>query len=72
MNGNGGMSAFGVWLKVELNGHGMKQKDLAKEMNTSEACVSRWIKGNRIPANRQLKWILDRFNCHIEIVPNER
>ncbi|MBP5442255.1 MAG: helix-turn-helix transcriptional regulator [Treponema sp.] len=66
-----GMGFFGVWLKVALFESGMKQKDLAKIMNTSEACVSRWIHSNRVPANKQLTWILDYFNCHIEIVPNE-
>ena len=70
MGNKKGMSAFGVWLKATLMECGMKQKDLAKAMNTSEACVSRWINGNRIPENKQLSWILDYFDCHIEIVPN--
>ena len=67
-----GMSGFGIWLKTALMECGMKQRDLAKIMDTSEACVSRWISGGRIPAHKQLDWILDYFGCHIEIVPNER
>lgn len=65
-----GMSWFGVWLKTVLDDCGMKQRDLAKVMNTSEACVSRWIRGGRIPAWKQLNWMLDYFGYHIEIVPN--
>lgn len=72
MSESNGMSAFGIWLKLALMECGMKQRDLAKIMNTSEACVSRWISGGRIPAKKQLAWILDYFNCHIEIVPNEQ
>ena len=65
-----GMGSFGAWLKCTLEEAGLKQRDLAKMMHITEACVSRWVHGNRIPAPKQMAWILQHFSCHIEIVPN--
>lgn len=66
------MPEFGVWLKCELIKAGMKQRDLAKILGTTEVSISRWIHGERTPKQAQIKLILDYFNCHIEIVPNEK
>ena len=66
-----GFSAFGIWLRTQLMERNMTQRDLAAIMETSEACVSRWVRGARNPARKQLNQILEIFNCHIEYVPNE-
>ena len=63
---------FGKQLKMILFDCGMKQKDLAKIMNTTEACVSRWINGKRLPKGKTLQKLLDIIECHLELVPNER
>lgn len=70
MNHNN-FTTFRGWLKVMLYKHEMKQKELAAKLNTSEACVSRWIHGNRLPDNESMKKILELFDSHIQIVPNK-
>ena len=65
------MKSFGAMIKNELKRNGMKQRDLAKLMNTSEACISRWIHGNRFPNGSSIMKIMYLLNCHIEIVPND-
>ena len=67
-----GFSSFGCWLKVALAECGMKQKDLAIIMGTTETTVSRWVHGHRHPTFKQMDHILKYFDCHAEIVPNER
>ena len=41
--------AFGEYLKSLLDEKGMMQKDLAKKAGITEATVSRYIRGERIP-----------------------
>jgi len=66
-----GMGSFGAWLECTLEEAGLKQRDLAKMMHITESCVSKWIHGDRIPMPKQMAWILQHFDCHIEIVPND-
>lgn len=43
------MSVIGENLKRLLKYRGMKQNKLAKELHTSQACVSRYVNGQRTP-----------------------
>ena len=68
---NGGLSGFGPWLKKMLEQRNMSQADFARDMETSEACVSRWINGSRVPGGKQLIDILDYFDYHAEFIKND-
>ena len=61
---------FGRWLKATLALKGMSQADLAECANVTQASVSGWVRGLRMPNFKELKKILDALNMHIEVVNN--
>ena len=64
------MSSFGVWLKTALVENNIQQKDLANAIGVTETSLSRYIHGERFPLGVKAQKIMDFFNCHFEIVPN--
>lgn len=66
-----GMSSFGVWLKTALAEKGIQQKELADVIGVTETSISRYIHGERIPLGKKTQKIMDFFNCHFVIVPND-
>lgn len=46
--------------------HGLTQKELSKKINVTEASMSRYVKGDRIPRIDVLVKLADVFNISIE------
>ena len=65
------MSSFGSWLKTELLKAGMQQKDLCRVIGITEASMSRYIHGERIPRSITLMKIMDYFGAKITYGGNE-
>lgn len=52
---------FGIRLKNLIKEKDITQKDFARDFDITQATVSRYIKGNRIPNSAMLKKLADYF-----------
>ena len=56
---------FGERLKLMLKEKNMSQKDLATKAGRTEAAISRYIKGTRVPSAMTLKVIAEALQCSV-------
>lgn len=56
--------AFARRLKYYMDGYKMSQKDLAQKVGVSEASVSNWITGIKVPRADKVDKICKIFNCN--------
>lgn len=56
---------FGERLKLMLEGKKMSQRKLAEVSGLTEAAVSRYIKGDRVPSAMTLKAIAEALECSV-------
>lgn len=55
---------FSNRLSFYMNYYGISQKELAKRMNVSEASVSNWVKGVKVPRADKVDKLCTIFSCN--------
>lgn len=56
--------AFSGRLRFFMNLYGLNQKDIAQKIGVSEASVSNWIKGVKVPRADKIDKMCELFNCN--------
>lgn len=54
---------FSNRLRYYMDLYGMSQKNLAEKMNVSEASISNWISGRKVPRADKVDKLCSIFNC---------
>ena len=62
------MSKFSERLRELREERGLSQNELAKELKTSAACISRWEKDLRIPNIESIVSICKYFGCSADFL----
>lgn len=57
---------IGERIKLLLSESNIEQKDLAESLNLTQASMSRWVKGTRIPKTEALCAIADYFDVSVD------
>lgn len=58
--------AFGENLRAHLASHGISQKWVAEQMNTTTATVSRYVSGDRVPGVENLVDLAQTLNVSVD------
>lgn len=58
--------AFGENLRAHLSSHGISQKWVAEQMNTTTATVSRYVSGDRVPGLENLVDLAAALNVSVD------
>ncbi len=59
---------FSIWLQMKRREKNMTQTQLAEALAISQALISYWEAGKRLPSKRHISLIAEQFNTPVKVI----